>query len=150
MLPAAFVTLAALPLTATGKVDRLALPEPERTRSHLAMPLYAPRTPIERELVGLWTEVLGVEPIGIHDAFLDLGGDSLLASRLMTRVMDKFHLDMPFQLLMQATTVEDMAMVITQRLAETAALEDVARLLAEVERLSDDAAQRPCTGNESS
>jgi acyl carrier protein len=78
------------------------------------MPLSWPRTPIEVELVGLWTEVLGVEPIGIHDAFLDLGGDSLLAFRLMTRVMGKFHLDIPFRLLMQATTIEEMAMVITQ------------------------------------
>jgi acyl carrier protein len=114
------------------------------------MPLHPPRTPIEVELVGLWTEVLGVEPVGIHDAFLDLGGDSLLASRLMTRVMDKFHLDIPLQILMQATTVEDMAMVITQHLATTAALEDVAGLLAEVERLSGDEAQHPLTGNGSS
>ena len=108
---------------------------------------HPPRTPIEVELVGLWTEVLGVEPVGIHDAFLDLGGDSLLASRLMSRVMSKFHLDIPFRLLMQATTVEEMAIVITQHLAETAALEDVAGLLAEVERLSEDETQPPRTGN---
>ena len=150
MLPAVFVTLAALPLTPTGKVDRLALPAPDRTRPQLAMPLHPPRTPIEIELVGLWTEVLGVEPVGIHDAFLDLGGDSLLASHLMIRVMSKFHLDIPFRLLMQATTVEDMAIVITQHLADTAMLEDVAGLLAEVEWLSEDEAQRSLTGNWSS
>ncbi|MBI2512595.1 MAG: amino acid adenylation domain-containing protein [Opitutae bacterium] len=77
MLPAAFVPLDRLPLTVHGKVDRDALPEPARERPEIAAPYVAPRTPSERSIAAVWRNVLGLERVGIDDAFAELGGDSL-------------------------------------------------------------------------
>ena len=136
MVPTAFVLLAALPLTPGGKVDRQRLPAPVRVRPQLGHPYVVPRTPIETELVRFWAEVLGVEQIGVHDAFLELGGDSLLAMRLVTRVQEAFHADVPLRLLLEAPTVAAMAVAITQRLASQVEQADMGRLLTEVEGLS--------------
>ncbi|MFF3941692.1 amino acid adenylation domain-containing protein [Streptomyces phaeofaciens] len=81
MLPSVFVCLPRLPLTANGKVDRRALPEPE-TQPAAAGDHVAPRTDTERRLAAIWAEVLGVERVGVEDGFFDLGGHSLLAVRL--------------------------------------------------------------------
>ena len=83
-----------------------------------------------------WAEILGVEQIGVHDAFLELGGDSLLAMRLVTRVEEAFHADVPLRLLLEAPTVAAMAAAITQRLASQVEQADMGRLLTEVEGLS--------------
>src|SRR5262245_56711442 len=83
MVPSAFVMLEALPVTPNGKVDRRQLPLPEWTRPPLAEPDVAPRTPIEIELAHMWAEVLGFAQVGVHDPFLELGGDSLLATRVL-------------------------------------------------------------------
>jgi hypothetical protein len=74
MTPAVFVVLDALPLTPNGKVDRRALPAPTDARPDLDTAYVAPRNSTERELADIWSEVLGVEGIGIYDDFLDLGG----------------------------------------------------------------------------
>ncbi|WP_373292927.1 AMP-binding enzyme, partial [Actinomadura citrea] len=76
MVPAVFVWLGSLPLTVNGKVDRGALPVPEGERPRLGQRFVAPRTSAERVLAGLWSEVLGVSEIGVHDNFFTLGGDS--------------------------------------------------------------------------
>ncbi|HZI06574.1 MAG TPA: condensation domain-containing protein, partial [Archangium sp.] len=84
MVPAAFVPLEALPLTTSGKVDRKALPAPEQARA--APTTYEPpRTPAERALAEAWAQVLGHERVGIHDDFFELGGDSILAIRILSR-----------------------------------------------------------------
>jgi acyl-CoA synthetase (AMP-forming)/AMP-acid ligase II/aryl carrier-like protein len=77
MLPSAFVMLDRLPLTVHGKIDRDALPEPPRARPELATPYVAPRTATERIVAAVWRHVLGVDRVGIDDAFTELGGDSL-------------------------------------------------------------------------
>ncbi|HYH83627.1 MAG TPA: amino acid adenylation domain-containing protein, partial [Longimicrobium sp.] len=84
MIPAAFVRLDALPLTANGKVDRRALPAPDGT-AYGARGYEAPATAMESALAGIWGEVLGVERVGRHDHFFDLGGHSLLAVQLISR-----------------------------------------------------------------
>ncbi|MFF7457090.1 amino acid adenylation domain-containing protein [Kitasatospora sp. NPDC008115] len=81
MVPAAFAVLEALPLTPSGKVDRAALPEPDDGRPQAA-PFTAPGTGLERTLAGLWRKVLGIERVGAHDNFFDLGGHSLLMAEL--------------------------------------------------------------------
>jgi amino acid adenylation domain-containing protein len=133
MVPSAFIMLAALPLTPNGKVDRLQLPSPDWTRPELAEPYVAPRTPIEIALAGIWAEVLGFEPIGIHDPFLELGGDSLLAARVMTRVLDTLHVELSQSALIQAATVAHMAEMIVEHQAAQVDHDEMQRLIAEID-----------------
>ena len=77
MLPSAFVSLDAIPLTPSGKTDRRSLPAPQSSRPQLAKTFVAPSSPSEKLLAGVWARVLGLEPIGVHDNFFDLGGDSI-------------------------------------------------------------------------
>src|SRR6185503_596992 len=90
MVPATLIALDALPRTPNGKVDRLHLPPPTPSRPALATPLTPPRTPIEERLVVIWCDVLGVEPVGVDDPFLDLGGDSVRAMRIASRVQESW------------------------------------------------------------
>ncbi|MFE6763990.1 amino acid adenylation domain-containing protein [Streptomyces sp. NPDC057689] len=83
MVPAAFIGLDTLPLNANGKVDRRALPAPDRGDLRTGTDHVPPRTPTERALAAIWTEVLGVEQIGVHDRFFDLGGHSLLMIKVL-------------------------------------------------------------------
>jgi amino acid adenylation domain-containing protein len=142
MIPSAFVLLDALPLTPNGKVDRRALPAPSRARPELANPFVAPRTPVEKLLAGFWAELLGLERVGIHDNFLELGGHSLLATQIISRVLDTLHVEVPLRSLFETPTVEDMAVVITENMAKKTGDEELARMLAELESLSDEEAQR--------
>jgi hypothetical protein len=86
MVPAAFVTLDALPLLPNGKVDLGALPDPGSTRPDLDQEYVAPRNPLERYLVDRWTDVLALDDIGIHDGFFAIGGTSLKAAVLANRL----------------------------------------------------------------
>ncbi|WP_442923200.1 amino acid adenylation domain-containing protein [Microcoleus sp. A6-C5] len=85
MVPAAFVTLEALPLTNNGKVDRKALPAPDRDRSELEEAFTAPSTAIEKILAEIWAQVLGLEQVGIDDNFFELGGDSILSIQVISK-----------------------------------------------------------------
>jgi amino acid adenylation domain-containing protein/non-ribosomal peptide synthase protein (TIGR01720 family) len=85
MLPAVFVSLAALPRSPSGKIDRRALPAPEGERPELEAFFVAPRTRIEETLAEIWAEVLGLERVGVHDSFFELGGDSILSVQLVAR-----------------------------------------------------------------
>ncbi|WPB76076.1 amino acid adenylation domain-containing protein [Archangium violaceum] len=107
MVPSAFVALEALPLNANGKVDRKALPAPEPLadeREHVA-----PRTPVEEKLAAIWSEVLHVEPVGIHDDFFELGGHSLLATQVSSRIAAQFGVELPLRELFLAPTLADLA-----------------------------------------
>ncbi|GCE51337.1 non-ribosomal peptide synthase protein (TIGR01720 family)/amino acid adenylation domain-containing protein [Thermosporothrix hazakensis] len=87
MIPALFIQLQALPLTANGKIDRQALPEPE---AHESEKLYtAPRTKNEQILAEIWAEVLGVERVGINETFFELGGDSILSMQVVSKARSK-------------------------------------------------------------
>jgi len=100
------VPVPALPLTPTGKLDRKALPTPERgERSGFV----APRTPVERKLAAIWAELLGLPRIGIHDNFFELGGDSLIAAQLIARLPDRFGKRLPVASLFEASTIAGLA-----------------------------------------
>ncbi len=107
MLPDAFVNLEKLPLTPSGKVDRVALPEPGR-EDRTSRPYVAPRSATEIELATIWSEVLGSPKLGVHDDFFRLGGHSLLAVRLMARVSESLRVDLPLQCLFEAPTVAEL------------------------------------------
>ena len=114
MVPATYVALDALPLLPSGKVDRRALPEPSTGRPELAVSFVAPRNELEAALAAIWSEVLGLDAIGVHDEFLDLGGDSLSAGRIIARVTDQFEATRFDLLLWEASTVALMAAVLTR------------------------------------
>ena len=105
MLPAAFVVLEALPLTANGKVDRRALPAPEQDGTATA----PPRTPLEEILAGLWGQVLQQSSPGIHDNFFALGGHSLLATQLTARLRDALAITVPVRWLFETPTIAELA-----------------------------------------
>jgi amino acid adenylation domain-containing protein len=133
MVPSAIVFLDALPMLSSGKVDRRGLPDPGRGRPLLDVPYQAPRTPIERRLADLWAQQLGLDAVGVHDGFLDLGGNSLLAGRLVTRVLAAFAVEVPPSALLAATTVATMAEVVVQRYLEQAGAAAAAELLRDAE-----------------
>lgn len=138
MIPSAFVALDGLPRTPSGKVDRRGLPHPDWTRPVLDAPLVPPRSPIEEALVRIWSEVLGIDPIGVHDEFLDLGGHSLLATQVISRVVDAFRTELPVKAMFESPTVADMARVIVEVQSRKAGQEDVERILRELDTLSDE------------
>ncbi|CAM3627150.1 non-ribosomal peptide synthase/polyketide synthase [Kibdelosporangium persicum] len=112
MVPAAFVGLAALPLTANGKVDRKALPAPD-VQPDTGTAYAAPRTPVEQQLCEIWSAVLGVPRVGIEDNFFELGGDSILSIRLMSKVRTVFGITLSPRAVFTATTVAGLAEVIS-------------------------------------
>lgn len=132
MVPAAFVLLDALPLTPNGKVDRQALPSPGRARPELESPFVAPRTPVEDALAEIWAEALGLDRVGVHDHFLDLGGHSLVAMQVVSRVIQRFTVDIPVRALFEAPSVAAMAVVLVGHLAMQAGDEEMSRLWADV------------------
>jgi amino acid adenylation domain-containing protein len=98
MIPSAFVVLDAMPLTPNGKVDRKALPLPEKVRPELESDFMPPRTPVEEKLSAIWAGLLGLENIGINDNFFELGGHSLLATRVISRVREEFKVKLDLRL----------------------------------------------------
>jgi amino acid adenylation domain-containing protein/thioester reductase-like protein len=120
MVPAAFVPLAALPLTPNGKVDRNALPAPDAGRPDLAAAYQAPRTPTEGKLAALWTDVLRLDRVGLHDDFFELGGHSLLATQILTRVRADFGVEVPLRRFFEAPTVAALAAAVEEQNAPTA------------------------------
>ncbi len=107
MIPSAFVLLDALPVTANGKLDRAALPEPEPVRgSEEGTP---PGTPSEKTLADLWKEILGVGEVRLEDNFFDLGGHSLLATQLVSRIRAAFGVDLPLRRLFEKPTLGELA-----------------------------------------
>ena len=108
MVPAAYVRLDAWPLTGNGKLDRKALPAPDGATMLAGRAYVAPRTPIEEVLAAMCAELLGVERVGVHDNFFDLGGHSLMAMRLIAAIRDTFGISLPLKQFFENPTVEHM------------------------------------------
>jgi len=142
MIPATFIQLGAIPLTPNGKVDRGALPKPDHCRPELSTPYALPTDETEKTLVRIWEEVLDIHPIGIHDDFFDLGGHSLSAGRVISRVIELNQLDIPLQSLFHSPTIAKMAAVITANHGKALDEGKLVTLLDELESLSDTEAQQ--------
>jgi amino acid adenylation domain-containing protein len=113
MVPTIFVRLPALPLTPNGKIDRRALPPPDRQARLARHDCPAPRTRMERQLVKIWEQLLGVRPVSIRDDFFALGGHSLAAARLVARIEATTGISIPVSILLSAPTVESLARVLS-------------------------------------
>ncbi|HVR99922.1 MAG TPA: amino acid adenylation domain-containing protein [Thermoanaerobaculia bacterium] len=107
MVPAFFVFLDGLPMTPNGKVDRRALPAPDR--AEMEEEAAEPRNAAEDLLAGIWAEVLGRDRVGMHENFFEIGGHSLLATQVVSRIRELFGLELPLQRLFEAPTVADLA-----------------------------------------
>jgi acyl carrier protein len=120
MVPSAFVMLEALPLTPSGKVDRRALPVPERASSEREY--IAPRTATEEKLAALCAELLRVERVGVEDDFFELGGHSLLATQFISRIRDEFAIELALRTLFEKSTLAALACEIERVRAEGVAI----------------------------
>ena len=136
MIPSAFVSLAGLPMTRSGKIDRRRLPAPPRFRAALDVPHAAPRNPLENVLARLWCEVLQLDEIGRDDDFAALGGDSLLATPIVMQVNQMFDLPRPLKTLFATPTVAQLAAWITAQELRSGAAAQRARLKLEIDALT--------------
>ncbi|WP_338707082.1 amino acid adenylation domain-containing protein [Paenibacillus amylolyticus] len=113
MIPAYLIQLERLPLTTNGKVDRRSLPAPEESlqpgEGHTP-----PRTPLEANLAEIWKSVLGLEHIGVHDNFFDLGGHSLRATTLVSKVHQELNVELPLRDVFRYSTIEQMALALSR------------------------------------
>ncbi len=122
LVPSAFVELARLPRTVSGKIDRAALPAPG-VDSTAPAGFVAPRTPVEEVLAGIWSGVLRLERIGAHDNFFDLGGHSLSATTVTAQARSTFRVELPTRTLFEAPTLAELALRVEQLLQAAAGLE---------------------------
>jgi len=138
MIPSAFVIMDVLPLTPHGKVDRKALPAPEAARAEPAGSFVEPRSPAEATLASIWSEVLGIERVGVRDDFFLLGGHSLSAARILARVRDTLGADLSLMVIFETPTIEGMAAALSVATGspELPAL-DAQGLVAKAAELSD-------------
>jgi len=140
MVPSVFMPLERLPLTSNGKIDRRALPAPSRDSVARTMEYVAPRDEVEEEVARIWSEVLGVQKVGVNDDFFELGGHSLLATQVVSRIRGAFRIELPLRTLFEETTVGTLAAAISHVQIEQQERED-AKLLDQLEQYSEDEVQ---------
>ncbi|WP_437975236.1 non-ribosomal peptide synthase/polyketide synthase [Sorangium sp. So ce295] len=133
MVPPAFVTLDKLPLSANGKVDRKALPAPDGDQVRRGY--VAPRNDLERSLAAICADVLGVERVGVHDSFFELGGHSLMLTRVASRIRSELAIDVPLRALFEASSVEQLAEVLSRGATAPVPKLDLALMLDKLDEL---------------
>ncbi|PHN08610.1 non-ribosomal peptide synthetase [Flavilitoribacter nigricans] len=116
MIPVQFIRMDRLPVTSNGKVDKEALPEPDHIRPSLKIEYVAPRSDMEELLSEIWTDILGLDRVGVFDNFIDIGGDSLSGIRLMARINEMLELELPINLIFEKTTIASLATAIEARI----------------------------------
>jgi amino acid adenylation domain-containing protein len=116
MIPSAFVLLSELPRLPNGKIDRHALPDPLWSQPQVGAEISVPQTDLEQALAELWADVLGVERIGTGDDFLELGGDSIKAMQILSRIRKELDVNLPGTVLFTVRTIAALARVIESQL----------------------------------
>ncbi|XOF35365.1 MAG: amino acid adenylation domain-containing protein [Candidatus Electrothrix sp. YB6] len=117
MVPSAFVSLDAFPLTPNGKVDRRALPVPDFSTYVRTTDFVAPRNALEQELAEIWSEVLGLSPLGIHDNFIEVGGHSLLAVRIIALLHERLQAELPLNRLLACPTIAELSGIVSETIS---------------------------------
>ncbi len=139
MIPSLIFVLESMPLTPNGKLDRSALPDPASIRNNDDDDYVAPRDEVERSVCEIWSELLGVERVGIEDDFFALGGHSLLAAQVIARILRDFGVHLPLHTLFIASNVEALAAMIAEEQIKAAGGEEaIAAMLDELEGLTDE------------
>ncbi|WP_415829611.1 non-ribosomal peptide synthetase, partial [Corallococcus exiguus] len=138
MVPSAFVTLEALPLTSNGKVDRKALPDVSGARPASEHPYVEPRSDVEQKLALILAEILGVARVGIHDDFFELGGHSLLATRTISRIRSELGVELPLSALFENPSIARLSVHLVQAQSTQADQAELEQLLALLEQDTSD------------
>jgi amino acid adenylation domain-containing protein len=135
MVPSAFVLMDSFPLLANGKLDRAALPPPDSVRTETAGLLVLPRSETEAVVARIWAGMLGLERVGVNDNFFDLGGHSLLATQVVSRLRDRFQVELPLHRLFEGPTVAHLSRAIEEAVQS------------EIERMSEEEATQLLSGH---
>ena len=125
MVPSSFVVLDSLPLTPNGKVDRKGLPEPGSVRPELETSYVAPESDVERTIAAIWRDALGVERLGVHDNFFEVGGTSLLLVQVNSRLREAFKTNISMVEMFRHPSISSMAKYLTQQQGEAPSLQHV-------------------------
>jgi amino acid adenylation domain-containing protein len=142
MVPNAFAFLEALPLTPNGKLDLHALPPVAPDQVSPEKELAGVESEIERAIARIWQDVLHASKVRVDDNFFDLGGQSLLAVRVISRLREELQIDIPLRLFFENPTIRSLAASLHLDLEKSAAMPEMAQILADLESLSDDEAER--------
>lgn len=142
MIPSGYILMESFPFTPNGKVDRQALPAPDGTRPDIETTFVPPRTPVEKELAKMWAGVLGAERIGINDNFFDLGGHSLMATQLNSKIREIYQVDVSLRDFFEAPTIASLALEIAKTQADLQDTSKLETILSEIEDLSDEEVQK--------
>jgi amino acid adenylation domain-containing protein len=148
MIPSTFVRLEKLPTLPNGKIDRKALPAPDTARRDRAHTYVAPRNQTEERLAAFWSEILGVERIGINDNFFDLGGHSLLATEAISRIRETFQTELSLRSFFAAPTIAALSVSIAENLAAQVSDAELEAVMAELEQLPEQEAKAIASGQE--
>jgi len=147
MVPAQVVFMTAFPQTPNKKIDRKALPAPEAGANENEAEFETPATVVERAVAGVWTELLGVQRIGRADNFFDLGGNSLSATQVVSRLREFFGVSLSLASVFDAPTIVEMAALLIANEARPGLVEKAARVLSEIESMSEEAMDQELQGN---
>ena len=139
MIPSAFVFMESFPVAHSTKLDYRSLPDPPKTRPELENIFVPPKMPLEERLAEIWSQFLSLDEIGIHDNFFDLGGHSLMATQVISKISNEFDVEMPLKSFFETPTLKELALFIAQNRAEN---DDIQKLLSELEAISDDEARK--------
>ncbi|MGI9214932.1 MAG: condensation domain-containing protein, partial [Gammaproteobacteria bacterium] len=120
MIPSFFILIDKIPLTPNGKIDKKALPIPDLSVRLLGASYVAPRTPVESDLGFIWSEILRIPQVGIHDNFFRIGGHSLLATQIISRIRRLYSCDLSLKTLFEGPTIAELAVIVNQILNTSA------------------------------
>jgi surfactin family lipopeptide synthetase C len=137
-VPSAFVMMESFPLMPNGKVDRQALPVPDKSQILSEVSFAPPQTSTQKILSKLWADLLGLERVGIYDNFFDLGGHSLLATQLISRLREVFAIEFPLRSIFDNPTIAELSELLLIKQLEQVESDTLEQILTEVNSLSDD------------
>lgn len=148
LIPSALMQLNAMPLTPNGKINRKGLPAVEQIDGGCGRIPAPPRNRVEEALAWMWAEVLGMEEVGIHDDFFEIGGHSILASQLVSRMRETLHIELSMRAFFDAPTIANLTGTIIKDKEQAMKVERIAELLMDVISYSDDQVEAMLSENE--